>query len=177
MKALETPIPEVVIFSPDLLKDQRGFFLESYRKSWLPNYDFVQENHSHSIGGTLRGLHYQLKHPQGKLVRVTKGEIFDVAVDLRQSSKTFGKWTAKILSEENKDLLWIPPGFAHGFLVLSDKADLVYKCTEYYCPEDENSIRWDDRDLAIDWPLKGNSPILSQKDEQAPSLKKSRFFP
>ena len=118
-----------------------------------------------------------MKHPQGKLVTVTKGKVFDVAVDIRQSSKTFGKWTAKVLSEEDKELLWIPPGFAHGFFVLSDKADLIYKCTEYYCPEDENSILWEDSDIGIEWPLKGQGPILSKKDLQASSLKSAKLFP
>lgn len=127
-------------------------------------YTFVQDNHSRSARGILRGLHYQLKQPQGKLVRVTRGEVFDVAVDLRRSSSAFGQWVGVRLSEQNRQMLWVPPGFAHAFYVISDEAEFQYKCTDYYAPEDEYSIRWDDPDLDIEWPLGGQAPVLSEKD-------------
>jgi dTDP-4-dehydrorhamnose 3,5-epimerase len=161
-------IPDVVLLTPKVFGDDRGFFLETFRQSEFEqhcgNYAFVQDNHSKSAKGILRGLHYQLENPQGKLVRVTRGEVFDVAVDMRKSSPTFGQWVGVLLSEENKQLLWVPPGFAHAFYVMSDEAEFQYKCTAYYAPGDECCIRWDDADLAIDWPLSGGAPRVSEKD-------------
>ena len=176
MRETALEIEDVKVFSPDVHHDDRGFFFETFRSAWLPGFEFVQDNQSSSKKGTLRGLHYQYEHPQGKLVRVIKGEIFDVAVDMRASSPTFGKWVSRILSEKNKELLWIPPGFAHGFLVLSENADFVYKCTDYYSPGDEYSINWDDPDLSIDWPKISASPNLSKKDENAPFLKTAKLL-
>ena len=176
MRETALEIENVKVFSPDVHHDDRGFFFETFRSAWLPGFEFVQDNHSSSKKGTLRGLHYQYEHPQGKLVRVIKGEIFDVAVDIRASSPTFGKWVSRILSEKNKELLWIPPGFAHGFLVLSENADFVYKCTDYYTPGDECSINWDDPDLSIDWPKISAPPNLSKKDENAPFLKTAKLL-
>ena len=165
-------IPDVVLLTPQLFADNRGFFMETWqdKKFDAAGIDavFVQDNHSLSIQGTLRGLHYQIKQAQGKLVRVVAGELFDVAVDLRKSSKTFGQWVGDRLSAENKKMLWVPPGFAHGFYVISDKAEFVYKCTDYYAPEYERSIRWDDPDLGINWPLiDRRQPILSDKDRSS----------
>jgi dTDP-4-dehydrorhamnose 3,5-epimerase len=160
-----------------VFNDDRGYLFESFRSSWLPGIEFVQDNHSRSTKGALRGLHYQHEHPQGKLVRVVTGEVYDVAVDIRASSATFGQWIGRILSEQNKELFWIPPGFAHGFLVLSDEADFVYKCTDYYNPGDEYAIRWDDPDLAIEWPLDSITLNLSEKDADAPFLKDAKLFP
>lgn len=161
-------IPDVVLLTPKVFGDDRGFFLETFRQSEFEqhcgNYAFVQDNHSKSAKGILRGLHYQLENPQGKLVRVTRGEVFDVAVDMRKSSPTFGQWVGVLLSEENKQLLWVPPGFAHAFYVTSDEAEFQYKCTDYYAPGDECSIRWDDPELAIEWPLQGGTPRVSEKD-------------
>ena len=168
MIATDTSIPEVKVFSPDIHSDERGFFLESYRASWLPGFDFVQDNHSKSVKGTLRGLHYQIKRPQGKLVRVTAGSVFDVAVDLRRSSPFFGKHVSRELSAENKEIFWIPPGFAHGFIVTSTTAEFTYKCTNYYEPADERSLRWNDPELAIKWPIELLPPLLSLRDEEAP---------
>jgi dTDP-4-dehydrorhamnose 3,5-epimerase len=172
MEIIKTAIPDVLILKPKVFGDERGFFMETYRQSWLSELgidaSFVQDNHSSSIKGVLRGLHYQLQQPQGKLVRVISGDVYDVAVDLRENSKTFGKHIATILSAENREVFWVPPGFAHGFLVLSDKAEFVYKCTSYYAPDDERSIRWDDPDLNIPWPLDGiGKPALSVKDQNA----------
>jgi dTDP-4-dehydrorhamnose 3,5-epimerase len=177
MNEIELEIPGVKVFTPRVFDDDRGYFFETFRASWLPEVDFVQDNHSRSIKGTLRGLHYQFEHPQGKLVRVVRGEVFDVAVDLRQSSTTFGKWVGRTLSEDNKEIFWIPPGFAHGFLVLSDEADFVYQCTDYYTPGDEFAIRWDDPALNIDWPAHALPPKLSEKDALAPTLENARLFP
>ncbi|GHE20556.1 dTDP-4-dehydrorhamnose 3,5-epimerase [Halomonas urumqiensis] len=162
-------IPDVVLLTPKVFGDERGFFMETFRQiefeQHCGNYQFVQDNHSLSAHGILRGLHYQLEKPQGKLVRVTCGEVFDVAVDLRQSSPTFGQWAGVMLSAEKKQLLWVPPGFAHAFYVISDEAEFQYKCTDYYNPGDEYSIRWDDPTLAIDWPLvDGEAPRVSEKD-------------
>lgn len=161
-------IPDVVLMTPRVFGDERGFFLETFRQSGFEQhcgeYTFVQDNHSKSGRGVLRGLHYQLQRPQGKLMRVTRGEVFDVAVDLRKSSPTFGQWVGVTLSEENKQLLWIPPGFAHAFYVTSDEAEVQYKCTEYYAPGDEYAIRWNDPTLAINWPLNGIQPRVSEKD-------------
>ena len=176
MNTIETEIPEVLVFQPRVFEDDRGFLFESFRASWLPGFDFVQDNHSRSSKRTLRGLHYQFENTQGKLVRVTRGEVFDVAVDIRQSSPTFGKWVGRILSDENKEIFWVPPGFAHGFLVLSETADFVYRCTDYYAPGDEYAIRWDDPELAIDWPAEALPPKLSDKDAKAPLLTDAKLF-
>ncbi|KXS55222.1 MAG: hypothetical protein AWU57_406 [Marinobacter sp. T13-3] len=161
-------IPDVVLLTPKVFGDERGFFLETFRQSEFEqhcgNYTFVQDNHSKSAKGILRGLHYQLQQPQGKLVRVTRGQVFDVAVDMRKNSPTFGRWVGATLSEDNKQMLWVPPGFAHGFYVTSEEAEFQYKCTDYYAPGDEYSIRWNDPDLAIDWPLVGEQPRVSEKD-------------
>lgn len=162
-------IPDVVLLTPKVFGDERGFFLETFRSSEFEQhcgkYTFVQENHSRSKHGILRGLHYQYQQPQGKLVRVTRGEVFDVAVDMRESSSTFGRWVGALLSEENKQMLWVPPGFAHGFYVTSQEAEFQYKCTDYYAPGDEVSVLWNDPDLDIQWPLvDGAAPALSEKD-------------
>ena len=166
-------IPEVILFTPKVFGDDRGFFFESFNAEMFNaavGYEvvFVQDNHSQSSRGVLRGLHYQLPpNPQGKLVRVTRGEVFDVAVDIRRSSNTFGQWVGAVLSEENHQQLWIPPGFAHGFITLSDKADFLYKTTDFYSPTCERSIRWDDPEIAVDWHFEG-TPTLSGKDLLAP---------
>jgi dTDP-4-dehydrorhamnose 3,5-epimerase len=175
-------IPEVLVIEPDVHQDQRGFFFESWREEWLTSQGidarFVQDNHSHSKKGTLRGLHYQLKSPQGKLVRVVTGDVFDVAVDLRRSSPTFGGWVTVGLSAENQKQLWIPPGFAHGFYVRSESADLLYKCTAYYLAGHDRGIRWDDPDIGIEWKLlDGCPPILSAKDAAAPLLRDAATYP
>ena len=175
MEINETELPGVLRFSPDVFEDGRGFFMESFRASWLPEVTFVQDNQSKSARHTLRGLHYQLQHPQGKLIRVIQGEVFDVAVDIRNSSPTFGKWTGSRLSDHNKEIFWVPAGFAHGFLVLSDTAEVQYKCTAYYAPGDEFGIRWDDPDIAINWPLTVE-PLLSEKDKAAPLLSQAESF-
>lgn len=176
MKEISLEIEGIKVFTPRVFNDDRGYLFESFRSSWLPGIEFVQDNHSRSTKGALRGLHYQHEHPQGKLVRVVRGEVYDVAVDIRASSPTFGQWIGRILSEQNNELFWIPPGFAHGFLVLSDEADFVYKCTDYYTPGDEYAIRWDDPDLAIDWPLDSITLNLSEKDTRAPFLKDAKLF-
>ena len=176
MKEITLQIRDVKVFMPDVHHDDRGFFFETFRSAWLPEFEFVQDNHSSSNKGTLRGLHYQHEHPQGKLVRVIKGEVFDVAVDMRASSPTFGRWVGRTLSEKNKELLWVPPGFAHGFLVLSERADFVYKCTNYYTPGDEYAIHWNDPELSIEWPKISVPPSLSKKDENAPFLKAAKLF-
>ena len=176
MKEIALEIEGIKVFTPRVFDDDRGYLFESFRSTWLPGVEFVQDNHSHSTKGALRGLHYQHEHAQGKLVRVVRGEVFDVAVDMRESSPTFGQWVARVLSEQNKELFWIPPGFAHGFLVLSDEADFVYKCTNYYTPGDEHAVRWDDPDLAIAWPLDSITPQLSEKDAAAPYLKDATLF-
>lgn len=175
MEVVETSIPDVKIIEPKVFGDERGFFMETWNEKAFReagiNSTFVQDNHSRSVKNTLRGLHYQIRQPQGKLVRVTRGEVFDVAVDLRLNSTTFGHWVGEYLSEENNRMLWVPPGFAHGFLVTSDTADFQYKCTDFYAPEYERSIHWADEELAIDWPLGNNvDPLVSQKDEQAVSF-------
>ncbi|WXL28055.1 dTDP-4-dehydrorhamnose 3,5-epimerase [Ectopseudomonas mendocina] len=180
MRAIATAIPEVMILEPKVFGDERGFFFESFNAKAFAEAtgvkrEFVQDNHSRSARGVLRGLHYQLQQAQGKLVRVTAGEVFDVAVDLRRSSPTFGKWVGEILSAENKRQLWVPEGFAHGFVVLSDYAEFLYKTTDYYAPEHERSIRWDDTDLAIEWPFK-EAPQLSGKDQAAVSFKDADVF-
>ena len=171
MKITPTAIPDVLLIEPRVFGDARGFFFESFnQKSFAEatgvNLPFVQDNHSKSVKGVLRGLHYQVEpHAQGKLVRVTQGAVFDIAVDLRKDAKTFGQWVGITLSADNKQQLWIPPGFAHGFLVLSDTAEFLYKTTDYYAPQAERSLRWDDPTLAIAWPLEGE-PILADKDRQ-----------
>ncbi len=168
MKAIETSLKGCYIIEPAVFGDHRGFFLESFNQRVFSeitnsNYSFVQDNHSKSVKGVLRGLHYQYQKPQGKLVRAVRGEIFDVAVDARKSSPTFGKWFGIVLTEENKKQLWVPPGFAHGFVVLSETAEVLYKTTDYYNPGDEKCIRWNDASLKIDWPYAG-IPMLSEKD-------------
>lgn len=176
MNVIELEIPGVKVFTPKVFEDERGFLFESFRSSWLPDVNFVQDNHSRSNRGTLRGLHYQHANPQGKLVRCVKGSVFDVAVDLRQSSAHFGQWIGRLLSDVNHEMFWVPPGFAHGFLVLSETADFIYKCTNYYAPGDEYSIRWDDPELAIDWPEEVLPPNLSPKDRDAPLIKDAVLF-
>lgn len=175
MKIIDTKISGVKILEPRVFGDSRGFFLESWNRkqfqdAGLPT-EFVQDNHSRSAQGVLRGLHYQVKHPQGKLVRVTQGEVFDVAVDIQKSSPTYGDWVGVHLSAENHRLFWVPPGFAHGFYVISDSADFQYKCTDYYAPEYERSLSWDDPAIGIEWPLvNGKPPVLSDKDADCPLL-------
>jgi dTDP-4-dehydrorhamnose 3,5-epimerase len=181
MKAIPTEIPGLLIIEPKVFGDSRGFFYESFNRRMFREItgvdaDFVQDNHSRSARGVLRGLHYQIKQPQGKLVRVTRGKVFDVAVDLRRASSTFGKWVGIELSEENNRQLWIPPGFGHGFVVLSDSADFLYKTTEYWAPEHERCIIWNDPDLGIDWPLEGITPQLSAKDQQGKRLAEAETF-
>ncbi len=178
MKVIETSLPGVLIIESRVFEDDRGFFFESYHEKRYRDagisVSFVQDNHSFSKRGTLRGLHYQLKNPQGKLVRVASGEVFDVAADIRQGSPTFGQWVGVILSAENKKQIYLPPGFAHGFCVLSETADFLYKCTDFYTPGDEYGVRWNDPDLNIDWKI--DSPALSAKDEAAPCLKEADPF-
>ena len=175
MQIIETKLDGVKIIEPRVFGDSRGFFLESwnrkgYEEAGLP-VDFVQDNHSRSAQGVLRGLHYQIRQPQGKLVRVTQGEVFDVAVDIRRSSPTYGEWAGVILSAENHRVFYVPPGFAHGFYVMSESADFQYKSTEYYAPEFERSLRWDDPSIGIEWPLvNGQAPTLSDKDVDCPLL-------
>ena len=176
MKVVPTAIPEVLLLEPKVFGDPRGFFLESYNRREFQratgiDADFVQDNHSRSAKNVLRGLHYQIRQPQGKLVRVAAGAVFDVAVDIRPGSATYGRWVGVELSADNHRQLWIPPGLAHGFLVLSDSADFLYKTTDYYAPQAEGSLRWDDPDLGIAWPDAGVAPVLSPKDAAAPSLR------
>jgi len=180
MKVTPAAIPDVLLLEPKVFGDGRGFFLESYnhrvfRSATGMEADFVQDNHSRSAKGVLRGLHYQLRQPQGKLVRVTRGAVFDVAVDLRRSSPHFGRWVGAVLSEEDQRQLWIPPGFAHGFLVLTDSADFLYKTTDYYAPEHERCIAWNDPAIGIAWPLAG-APVLSSKDAAGALLKDAETF-
>ncbi len=180
MNVIRTTIPEVLIFEPKVFGDERGFFFESFNyKQFLEatNSDvhFVQDNHSKSAKNVLRGLHYQIEHAQGKLVRVVQGEVFDVAVDMRASSPTFGQWEGTRLSAENKRQMWVPPGFAHGFLVLSDTAEFLYKTTDFYAPQYECCLKWDDSAIGIEWPLQG-APLLSGKDQQGLSLQDTKKF-
>jgi dTDP-4-dehydrorhamnose 3,5-epimerase len=173
MKITKTKLKDCVIIEPQIYGDDRGFFLETFQEKKYRdiagiNLKFVQDNHSRSVKGVLRGLHFQKKRPQGKLVRVVSGMVFDVAVDIRKDSKTFGLWEGVILSEENKKQFWVPPGFAHGFVVMSDVADFEYKCTDFYDPSDEGSIIWNDPDINISWPI--SNPSLSKKDEAAGKL-------
>lgn len=181
MNFTPTAIPEVILIEPRVFGDSRGFFMETYQREKFTaggiDYDFVQDNHSRSLQGTLRGLHYQINHTQGKVVRAVLGEVFDVAVDLRRSSPTFGKWVGYNLSAENKRLLWVPPGFGHGFYTLSDWAEVVYKATDYYSPADERSIVWNDPDINITWPAQsGEKLIISPKDAQGAYLKHAEVF-
>lgn len=181
MIIIPTEIPEVLMIEPQVFGDERGFFLESFNENRFSektglNVSFVQDNHSRSVQHVLRGLHYQVLQPQGKLVRVVVGEILDVAVDIRRSSPTFGKWVGCLLSAANKRQLWIPAGMAHGFLVVSDVAEVLYKATDYYAPQYERSLRWDDPDLAIDWDLKA-PPVLSAKDKAGALLKDAEVYP
>ncbi|WP_313048459.1 dTDP-4-dehydrorhamnose 3,5-epimerase [Pseudomonas soli] len=180
MKVVATDIPEILLVEPTIFGDERGFFLESFNaREFAHNAgfsaNFVQDNHSHSQRGVLRGLHYQISNPQGKLVYVVQGEVLDVSVDLRRSSPTCGKWVATRLSARNRSQVWIPPGFAHGFLVLSESADILYKTTDYYNPSAERCIRWDDPELAIDWKLQA-APILSAKDQAGVLFKDAELF-
>lgn len=190
MKITETQLKDVLILEPRVFEDERGFFMESYNQQAFNqavgrNVEFVQDNHSKSSYGVLRGLHYQIQQAQGKLVRVLQGEIFDVAVDVRESSPTFGDWVGVTLSADNKRQLWVPEGFAHGFLVLSDSAEILYKATNFYAPEHERSIRWDDPSIAIDWPTlqRGQllnpvkaAPTLSAKDAKAENFADADYF-
>lgn len=180
MNISTTEIPDVVLIEPKVFGDDRGFFFESYNARSFADkagitHQFVQDNHSRSTKGVLRGLHYQIQQAQGKLVRAVLGSIFDVAVDIRQSSPTFGQWVGCLLSAENKHQLWVPPGFAHGFLVVSEVAEVLYKTTDFYAPKHERSIRWDDPDLNIQWPL-SSKPILSTKDQAGQFLKSAEVF-
>lgn len=181
MNVTPLAIPDVLLIEPVVHGDARGFFLEAWHANRyeaagiaLP---FVQDNHSRSVQGTLRGLHYQVVRPQGKLVRVTAGEVFDVAVDLRRSSATFGRWVGAVLSAANHRQLWVPPGFAHGFYVLTPSADLMYKCTDFYAPEHDRTLRWDDPDVGVAWPLlSGQSPMLSAKDAAGLALSEAPVY-
>lgn len=177
MRFVECDIPGPLIIEPKAFGDDRGFFLESWNQAVFADagldLTFVQDNHSRSSRGVLRGLHYQDPNPQGKLVRVANGRVFDVAVDIRRSSKTFGRWIGVELSAANQRMLWVPPGFAHGFLTLEDQTDFLYKCTDFYQPTAEHCVRWDDPELAIDWPLEGLTPELSAKDQAGKLLAES----
>jgi dTDP-4-dehydrorhamnose 3,5-epimerase len=181
MKVEVTSLPDVKIIEPKLFGDARGFFMESYNRRKLAEAvgfdgELVQDNHSRSQGGVLRGLHYQIHHAQAKMVRVIRGCIFDVAVDMRKSSPQFGQWCGTEISEENRKILWVPEGFAHGFLVLSDVAEVVYKTSDYYTPDAERIVAWNDPDLAIAWPLQGN-PILSERDQRGTPFRQAELFP
>ena len=179
MKVIDTKIPDVKLLEPQVFGDERGFFMETFRDEWfkenVANRTFVQENHSKSVKGVLRGLHYQTENTQGKLVRVVSGAVFDVAVDMREFSPTFGQWVGEILSAENKRQLWVPEGFAHGFYVLTDEAEFTYKCTDYYNPKSEHSLIWNDETVGIEWPLEGE-PSLSAKDLAGKILKDAMKF-
>ena len=180
MKITKTSIPEVLVFEPTVHGDSRGYFMETFRLADFAEagdaLNFMQDNQSKSSQGTLRGLHYQLNFPQGKLVRVLSGEVFDVAVDIRENSPTFGQWVGELLSAANHKQLWVPPGFAHGFYVTSEFAELSYKCTQYYHPEDDHSLLWNDPVIAIQWPLISGSPLLSDKDQNAKTLQQAAIF-
>lgn len=181
MKFTSLAIPDVLLLEPRVFSDDRGYFFESFNLREFESaigkkISFVQSNHSFSVQHVLRGLHYQIKQAQGKLVRVVRGEVFDVAVDLRRSSATFGQWAGEMLSAENKKQLWIPPGFAHGFVVLSGCADFLYNTTDYWAPEHERCIVWNDATLAIDWPLRGNLPLLSEKDARGTAFENAEIY-
>jgi len=180
MQIVQTAIPEVLIIEPQVYGDERGFFFESFNQQRFEaltgvKADFVQDNHSRSAVNVLRGLHYQIQQPQGKLVRVVAGEVFDVAVDLRRQSATFGKWVGMVLSADNKRQLWVPPGFAHGFLVLKEGTEFLYKTTDYYAPQHERCIRWNDPEIGIEWPL-ASEPVLSAKDQLGLDISKADVF-
>lgn len=180
MRVERTSLPDVLILEPRVFADARGFFMECYNKRTLReaagiNEEFVQDNQSRSGKGTLRGLHYQVRTPQGKLVRAIRGAVWDVAVDIRRSSPTFGRWVGVELSDDNRRMLWIPAGFAHGFLALSEPAEVLYKTTDFYAPQHERAVRWDDPDLAIAWPL-ADAPLMSDKDAAAPYLRDAELF-
>lgn len=180
MKVTPTAIPDVLIIEPKVFGDARGFFYESFNQKAFNeatglSLNFVQDNHSRSGKGVLRGLHYQIEQPQGKLVRVVRGAVFDVAVDIRKASPTFGQWVGIELSEDNHKQLWVPPGFAHGFLVLSDSADFLYKTTDYYAPQHERSLLWNDPSVAVEWPISGN-PQLAAKDAAGKRLQQAEVF-
>jgi dTDP-4-dehydrorhamnose 3,5-epimerase len=185
MKAIATRLPEVLLIEPKVFGDTRGFFYESFnrrafRETTGVDAEFVQDNHSRSARGVLRGLHYQIRQPQGKLVRVVRGAVLDVAVDVRRSSRNFGQWVGQILSEENQLQMWVPPGFAHGFLVLSDSADFLYKTTDYYAPQHERCIAWNDPAIGVDWGLQAAGivePSLSAKDREGGALATAELFP
>ena len=182
MNVIETSLPGVLIIEPKVFGDARGFFFESWNERAFAqatgvNPRFVQDNHSRSRRGVLRGLHYQLRQPQGKLVRAARGAIFDVALDLRRSSPHFGRWFGVALTEDNHRQLWVPPGFGHGFLVMSESADVLYKATDYYAPEHERSLLWNDSAVAIDWPLEGVEPLLSAKDAAGLPLAQCEVYP
>lgn len=181
MNVVPTSIPDVIVFEPKIFGDARGFFFESFNQKFFDeavgkHYDFVQDNHSKSSKGVLRGLHYQIQQAQGKLVRVVAGEVFDVAVDIRRSSSTFGQWVGEYLSGENKKQMWVPPGFAHGFLVLSETAEFLYKTTDFYAPAHERCIAWNDSEIGINWPDIGISPQLSDKDQQGLNISQAELF-
>lgn len=180
MKLIECAIPGPLIIEPKIFGDERGFFMESWNKAAFAeaglDVDFVQDNHSRSARGVLRGLHYQNPFPQGKLVRVVRGRAYDVAVDIRRSSKTFGRWIGVELSSRNHRQLWVPPGFAHGFLSLEDDTEFLYKCTDFYRPDAEHSLKWDDPEIAIAWPLEGEAPELSAKDSAGKLLADCELF-
>jgi len=181
MNIIETSLSGVTIIEPDVFGDARGYFMETWHKDKFSSmgidFNFVQDNQSYSAKNTLRGLHYQIKNIQGKLVRVVSGEIFDVAVDIRRTSPCFGKWTGQLLSSDNKKMLWVPPGFAHGLLVVSETAEVLYKCTDFYAPEHERSLAWNDKNVEIDWPLdEGVLPTLSEKDRQGKTLNEIEKF-
>ncbi|MEO8247955.1 MAG: dTDP-4-dehydrorhamnose 3,5-epimerase [Burkholderiales bacterium] len=181
MKVTPTAIPDVLLIEPKVFGDERGFFFESFNAKAFADacgldVQFVQDNHSRSARGVLRGLHYQIEQPQGKLVRVVRGEVFDVAVDLRRASPTFGRWVGATLSERDHQQLWVPPGFGHGFVVLSESADFLYKTTDYYAPRHERCIIWNDRDIGIEWPSLGAAPTLSAKDAQGVAFAQAECF-
>jgi dTDP-4-dehydrorhamnose 3,5-epimerase len=182
MEFVPTRLPEVILIKPRVFGDARGFFFETWHQQKFAaagiDLRFVQDNHSHSTRHTLRGLHFQIQQPQGKLVRVSRGEVFDVAVDMRRSSPRFGHWVGVTLSDSNHHMLWVPPGFAHGYLALSEEIDFLYKCTDFYAPQFERAIRWNDPQLGVQWPLPaGVAPILSGKDAIAPVFKEAESFP
>ncbi|MGA2365006.1 MAG: dTDP-4-dehydrorhamnose 3,5-epimerase [Steroidobacteraceae bacterium] len=182
MEFVPTRIPEVVLIKPRVFGDARGFFFETWHERKFAAAGiaghFVQDNHSHSTRHTLRGLHFQIRQPQGKLVRVSRGEVFDVVVDIRRSSPHFGQWVGVLLSDTNHHMLWVPPGFAHGYLALSDEIDFLYKCTDFYAPEHERALRWDDPEIGVQWPLPADArPVLSAKDAVAPLFKDAETFP
>ncbi|MCB5188067.1 dTDP-4-dehydrorhamnose 3,5-epimerase [Methylobacillus caricis] len=181
MNVITTSLPDVIVFEPKVFGDARGFFFESFNQKIFEEatgskVEFVQDNHSKSAQGVLRGLHYQIQQTQGKLVRVVAGEVFDVAVDVRRSSPTFGQWVGEHLSSENNKQMWVPPGFAHGFLVLSETAEFLYKTTDFYAPVHERCIAWNDPDIGIQWPDIGNEPLLSAKDQQGLSINQAELF-